>query len=292
MEHDDDAQAAEEVAETGMKQLAISEEKDSQKSSEEEEPLKPSEAGEEKGTKVVDGKKGASTSVSKESGKPTKKPEKSAKSKNEKPRVHLSLYVIYKDESGLHKIDVWKPDKHGNARGCRLVLELFESKSEPKTYLFGLRVYPTPGSSKYIRRFPDNASGDKAPGDNAAGGKEHEISEFRSFFRRRTGVNWQERNSVPSKGPFYYLPPAVSGKKIESASHENKFDELGGERRQITSHVAKPRDPRDHRDRETSFKRKKSFSEEPPVRAFKVTKPSVSSNSAKVTNGGSKTAET
>lgn len=276
MEHDDDAQAAEEVAETGMKQLAISEEKDSQKSSEEEEPPKPSEVGEEKGTKVVDGKKGASTSVSKESGKPTKKPEKSAKSKDEEPPVDLSLYVICKDESGLHQIEVWKPDRLGKALGRRLVLELFESKSEPKTYLFGARKDLPPDPSTCTRHFPSEAPGEK----------EHEFKQYKSWFRQCTGVRWQRRGSMPSKGPWYYRSPVVPGKKVGSASHKNKSKELGGENGQTTTHVAA------HRDRENSLKRKKSFSEEPAVKAFKVTKPSVASSPAKVTNGGSKTAAT
>ncbi|KAK7711335.1 hypothetical protein SLS64_005358 [Diaporthe eres] len=273
VKHDDDARAAEEVAETGMKHLAISEEKDSQKSSEEKKSPNPSEAGEGKDTKAIDDMKGASTSVSKESGKPTGKPEKSAKVKNKEPPVDLRLYNICKDESGLHQIEVSKPDRHGNERGCRLVLELYESKSEPKTYLFGATKYPVQGSGACATHFSSEASGDK----------KLEFQKYRSVFRQCTGVRWHQRDSIPSKGKYCYRSPIIPGNKIGSASHENKSKELGGGKGQATSHVA------DLRDRETSFKRKRSFSEERPAKAFKVTKPSIPGNSANVTKGGSKT---
>lgn len=274
VKHDDDARAAEEDAETGMKHLAISEEKDSQKSSEEKKSPNPSEAGEGKDTKAIDDMKGASTSVSKESGKPTGKPEKNAKVKNKGPPVDLRLYNICKDESGLHQIEVSKPDRHGNERGCRLVLELYESKSEPKTYLFGATKYPVQGSGACATHFSSEASGDK----------KLEFQKYRSVFRQCTGVRWHQRDSIPSKGKYCYRSPIIPGNKIGSASHENKSKELGGGKGQATSHVA------DLRDRETSFKRKRSFSEERPAKAFKVTKPSIPGNSANVTKGGSKTA--
>lgn len=228
------------------------------------------EAGEGKDTKAIDDMKGASTPVNKESGQPTGKPEKMAKLKNKEPPVDLRLYDICKDESGLHQIEVWKPDKHGNERGCRWVLELYESKSEPKTYLFGATKYSVQGSSSCATCFSSEASGDK----------KLEFQKYKSAFRQCTGVRWHQRDSMPSKeGKYCYRPPIIPKNKIGSASHENKSKELGGDKGQRTSRVA------DHRDRETSSKRKRSFSEERPAKAFKVTKPSVASNSAKVTNG-------
>lgn len=280
MEHEDDAGAAGEVDETGMKQLTISEEKVSQVSSEETDPPRVSEAGEESGTKVVNDRKEASMPIDKESGKPIGKPENSAKSKDQEPPVDLSLYVVCKDESGLHQIEVCKPDKHGNGRGYRWVLELFESKSEPKTYLFGGRKYPSLGSSFCIRRFPS-----KAPGD-----KEREFNKYRASFQKLTQVNWDQRDSIPSKGPYYYRSPAVSGQKIGSNSHENMND-LGREKNgNPTSSDAVPHRQRDGERGETSSKRKSDFSEVRPAKAFKVTKPPVVGDSTKDTNGGPKTA--
>lgn len=280
MAQEDNARAAEEVAETGMKQLTISGETVSQLSSEETDPPRVSEAGEDDGTKVVDDKKGASMPVDKESDKPTGKPKKKAKLKDQEPPDDLSLYVIYKDESALYQIEVCKTDKHGNEGGCRWVLELYESKSEPKTYLFGAKQYPTAASSAFIRRFPS-----KAPGE-----KERQLKKFKDSFRNWTQVDWSERDSMPSKGPYYYLSPAVPGKKVGSTSHENKLGELGREEKgNLTGAIAVPHGQRDD-DGETSSKRKSGFSEERPAKAFKVTKPSVVGDSAKTTNGGPKTA--
>lgn len=286
---DEDAAAAEEAVGNGMEHLTISEKKESlvvvgeeisQKISEGKVPQKVSEAGDGRATQAADGIKGASTPVNKESGKPAGKPEKNTRVKDQEPPVDLSLYAVCEDESGLHQVEVWKPDRHGNARGCRWVLELYESKSVPKTYLFGATKYPNPGSGACIRRFPS-----KAPRD-----KEHELQELRFFFWNRTRVLWRQRDSMPSKGPFYYLSPAVSGKAVGGGSHKNTFDQLG-ERKDWnpTGSVAVPHEHHDS-DRKTSVKRKRSFSEERPTKAFKVTKPVVTSDSANANNGGSKTA--
>lgn len=277
MKHDD-AQAADEIAGTGMKHLATSEEKDSQKSSKEKDRQELSKSGEEKDAKVIDDTKGASMPVS----KPTEKLKKSAKLKDEEPPVNLSLYEICKNGSGLHQTEIWKPDKHGNARGVRWLLELYESKSEPKRYLFGARRYPKPGSSACIRNFPS-----KAPGD-----KKHELKEFKTFFWLYTGVYWRQRDSLPGEGPYYYLSSAPPGKTIGNAGHKNKSDELGEmKQRNPTSSVNFPHEHRDgDGNGKISLKRRSSFSEERPAKAFKVTKPSVASHSAQVTDGGSKVA--
>lgn len=280
MKHDDDAQAAEEGAETGMKHLTISEEGTSQKSAEKKDSRKPSESGEEKGTKVIDDTKEASTPVKKESGKPAGKPKKKAKVKDQEPPVDLDLYDICKTEAGLLQIELWKPDEHGNERGSLRVLELWESKSEPKTYLFGLRRYPTADPSTCIRSFPS-----KAPGD-----KKHEFGEFQLSFGDHTGVRWHHRDSRPSKGPYYYLSSAAPRKTDASSGHKNESSEPGSEKKKNqTSSVAVPQEQCDG-DGETSSKRKSGFSEERPAKAFKVTKPLVVGEPAKTTNDGPRTA--
>lgn len=278
-ERDDNAGAADETAETGMKRLTISEEKLPPKISEEEEPPKASgdeelstssEADEGNGTEVTDDAR-----VGKKSGESTKEREESARSKDQEPPVDLSLYSICKDESVLHQIEVCKPDEHGNAQGCRLIMELYESKSEPRTYLFGARKYPTPGSSTCIRRFSPEAHGDKEP----------VFERYKAFFRKITGVEWHQRDLMPSTGPFYYSSPAVTGKKIGSPSHENKPNEVEGEKTQNAM-----ADARRHHKLETP-KRKGTFSEEErPEKALKVTKPSVVGDLIKATDSGSKTA--
>lgn len=279
MEQEEDARAAEEAAETGMEQLTISGEKVSQVSSEKTDPPRVSEAGEESGAKVIDDKEEAGMPVDKENDKPAGKPKKRAMPEDQQPPVDLDLYAIYKDESGLYQTEVCKTDRHGNEGGCRCILELYESKSEPKKYLFGAKKYPTAASSACFRRFPSRAPGEK----------ERQLKKFKVNFRNWTQVDWSERDSMPSKGPYYYLSPAVPGKKVGSTSHENKLDELGREEKgNLTGAVAVPHGQRDD-DGETSSKRKSGFSEERPAKAFKVTKPSVVGDSAKTTNGGSKT---
>lgn len=268
----DDARAAEEEAGAGSQQLATSGDKGSQKSSEEQDPPKPSESGERKGTKAVHDIKGLCKPANR-SDKPPGKPKEGAKASEQEPGVDLSLYTIYKDESGLHQIEVRKEAR-------RLILELYESKSAPKTYLLGTREYSKPGSSTCTKRFPIEARKDK----------EHELARFRSRFWRYTGVRWHQRDSFPSTGPYHYRRRAVPEETTGSANHKNELDGLGKAKEENTakSFVVSCR----HRqvDLKTAFKRQGSSPEKQPAKELKVTKHSVAGGSGKVTNGGSKTA--
>lgn len=259
-----------------MKHLTISEEGTSQKSAEEKGSRKLPKSGEGKGTIVIDDTKTASTPVKDESGKPSGKPKKKAKLEDQEPPVDLSLYDICKDESGLLQIELWKADNYGNERAIRCVLELHESKSEPKTYLFGARRYLKPGSNCFLRSFLSEAPGDK----------KREFRKFRSSFRSFTNIDWHQRDSMPSKGPYYFRSPAVPAKNTGNASNEHKLDGFGGEKEQNqTSSVAVPQGQRDG-DRKTLSKRKSGFPDERPAKALKVTKPLVVGGPAKTTNDG------
>lgn len=268
----DDARAAEEEAGAGSRQLATSGDKSSQKSSEEQDPPRPSESGERKGSKAVHDIKGLCKPANK-SDRPPGKPKDGAKAKEQEPGVDLSLYTIYKDESGLHQIEVRK-------EGRRLILELYESKSAPKTYLLGTREYSKPGSSTCTKRFPIKPRGNK----------EHELARFRSHFWRYTGVRWHQRDSIPSTGPYHYRRRAVPEDTTSSVNHKNKLDGLGkAEKENKTKSLVESCRHRQV-DLKTAFKRKSSFSEEQPAKELKVTKHSVADGSGRVTDGGSKIA--
>lgn len=267
----DDARSAEEAG-AGSRQLTTSGDKGSQESSEEQDPPNPSESGERKGTKAVHDIKGLRNPTNR-SEMPPGKPKEGAKAKEQEPGVDLSLYTIYKDESGLHQIEVRK-EAH------RLILELYESKSAPKMYLFGTREYSKPGSSTCSKRFPIKARKDK----------EHELARFRSRFWRYTGVRWHQRDSFPSTGPYHYRRRAVPEETTGSASHKNKLDGLRKAEEENTTKSLVDSCRHRQADLETAFKRQSNFSEKQPAKELKVTKHSVAGGSGKVTNGGFKTA--
>jgi hypothetical protein len=270
----DDASAVEEAAETGSEQVATPEEKSSQKSSGDQDSPKSSGSGEGKGTIVFDHIKRLGNPATNESDEPAGKPENGARVKDQAPPVDLSRFTIYRDDSGLYQAEVRK-------QGRRYILELYESKSAPKTYLFGTRVYQKPGSSTCVRHFPS-----KTPRD-----KEHELERFKSRYWRCTGKRWGQRDSNLSNGSGPdHQPQAVPKKTTDSAGPKNKLDELGKVKKQNpTKSLAVP-----HRHRQvdlkTAFKRKGSSSEKQPAKKLKVTKHSVAGGSGEVTNGGSKTA--
>ncbi|KAJ0118317.1 hypothetical protein J7T55_009100 [Diaporthe amygdali] len=241
---DDETKAEKGIAETEIKHSTIPEETD---------PPNVSEALEKESKKVVDDKKKAGILANKASSKAAGKAagKASTKPKNKEPPVDLSLYSVCKDEPGLHSIEVSKP-------GLRLILELFESKSEPKKFLFGARKYKTKDPGFCARCFPSSVPGSK----------KHEFKQFRLFFWQCTGVHWHQRNSVPSKGPFYYQSPALPEKTTISTGHKETSSQLGGtKKRQSMGFEAFSREHCDHK---TSMKRKRCYSEElTPARALK-----------------------
>ncbi|KAK2604856.1 hypothetical protein N8I77_007752 [Diaporthe amygdali] len=258
---DDETKAEEETAETEIKHSTVPEVTD---------PPKVSEALEKESKKVVDDKKKASILANKASSKAAGKA--STKSKNKDPPIDLSLYSVCKDEPGLHSIEVSKP-------GLRLILELFESKSEPKKFLFGARKYKTKDPGFCARCFPSSVPGSK----------KHEFKQFRLFFWQCTGVHWHQRNSVLSKGPFYYQSPALPEKTTVSTGHKKTSSQLGGTKEPKSMGFESV--PLEHCGHKTSMKRKRCYSEElPPGRALKVSKPLTAGNASKATNGEPTTA--
>ncbi|KAI3398487.1 hypothetical protein diail_9169 [Diaporthe ilicicola] len=231
---------------------------------------------------AFDDKDKASIPANKERSKLPGKPKTCAESRTEDPAVDLNLFVVSRGKTGLYSIEVSKPGKLESPQGSRWMLELFESEAEPKKYLFRAREYMTEGSGICRSYFPS-----KAPGD-----KKNELAEFRNFFQQRTGVDWHQRDEVPSTGPFYYQPPGALAKAIGSTSHKDGFDQLEGSKgRSSTSSGVVFRKPCD---RKISLRRKRSCSEGEcharACKALELSKPSVAVDSAKATDCGYRTA--
>lgn len=274
MSGEDEARAGE-AAEDGPNRLATSEEERIQRKSEKKEPPKPSYFGERKVSKAVDDTKRLGNPVSNKSDKAARKPEDGVKHEKIEPSVDLSRFIIYRDDIGPYQTEVFY-------KGRRHVLELYESRSAPKTYLFSSGVYPKPASSKCIRHFPS-----KTPRD-----KERELRKFKSYFWRMTEKRWRQPESNLSNGSSPGCQPRpVPKTTFGSANYKKNSDGL--EKFKKEGHPEKslviPREQRQV-DLKTSFKRKSSFSETRPAKELKVTKYSIAGRSDEAKNGGSKTA--
>lgn len=236
-----------------------------------------SESGKKECKKVVDEKKKARMPVKKdprEGGKVDGEP----KMENGDPPVDLKQYVVSMGRSGLYSIEISSLDKIGSSRGWQLTLELFESKSDPKTYLFGARKFNAQDSGSCERYFPS-----KFPGD-----KECELTELRKFFQEFTGVDWHQRDSVRSTGPYYYQSSALPGRVIDSVDRKDKSDQPGGFKEHNS--IGSDANSREPCDRNFLLKRKRSFSEEPQhtaktSKASKKSKTVVDIDSAKAKHG-------
>ncbi|KUI65619.1 hypothetical protein VM1G_00176 [Cytospora mali] len=128
---------------------------------------------------------------------------------NEYPAIlrerQCDLYRIYKDPTDgfPYQVEVSCPDKDGNPRGKRWILQLLESKATPRLYIFSTIHFKTAGAHPI-----------SGPGSDAARLKDLAIKEFQGFFFSKTGIMWKERLLKASAEQqhkdhkFRYYPPA------------------------------------------------------------------------------------
>ncbi|POS73450.1 hypothetical protein DHEL01_v208152 [Diaporthe helianthi] len=246
---EDDARAGG-ASKHGPKHSARRGEESTQNSSEKKGQLGSSGLKDSEVIKLIDGIKRPGNPADSKSDKPAGMPKDGAKAENHEPHIDLSRFSIYRDETGPYQVEVFN-------QGHRHILELYESKSTPKKYLFSIRVYQKSGSSKCDRRFPS-----KTPRD-----KDHELERFRSRFWRMSGKRWRQRDSNPNNEKLG---------KYKKESHPASSPVVPHRQRQV--------------DLKTSFKRKSSFSDNRPAKELKVTKYSTAGESGKASTGESKVA--
>lgn len=265
---EDNARAAE-AAENGPERLAISGEGSIQKKPEKKCPPKSSDFEDSKATNIVDGISKHGNSVDNKSDKPAGKLKDGVKVENSEPCIDLSRFTIYRDKCGPYQVEV-------HSQGYRCVLELFESKSTPKTYLFGIGEYLRPNSSICTRRFPS-----KTPRD-----KDHELEKFRSRFWRMSGARWPQQETNASNGAVSVRQPRpVPNTTTSSANYKNNLNEIGELKKESTTSCLAIAHKYRQVDLKTSFKRKSSFPENRPAKELKVTKFSIAGGSGKPKNG-------
>ncbi|KAK8065484.1 hypothetical protein PG997_012231 [Apiospora hydei] len=119
---------------------------------------------------------------------------------------HPRLFIAYTDETFFRYEIVLTRDQ-----GERYTLTLFESNAKPHMYHVGYIFYRSKGA-KPIR--------DRMEGPEAGGTFDAAFKEFTGFFKRQTGVEWDDRvaafrkgkNNVTGRGFVYELP--AGGKPI------------------------------------------------------------------------------
>ncbi|KAJ4119922.1 hypothetical protein NW768_010512 [Fusarium equiseti] len=117
------------------------------------------------------------------------------------------FYHLYRDRLNfVYEIDITRDDEMTGEFGQKYTLYLWESNAKPHLYLFAARFLKKKGSTQpsYHRPSPHE------------GPWRQEMNLFMDFFKKKTGIDWQDRVTLANTQPrayFQYTPPA-RGKPI------------------------------------------------------------------------------
>ncbi|KAI1640218.1 hypothetical protein F4809DRAFT_665591 [Biscogniauxia mediterranea] len=119
--------------------------------------------------------------------------------------VDPNCYHVYRDATFFeYNITLTRDDEASGNVGQKYILTLWESNAKPHLYHFVAKFLKRPGSAPCYFRPSDS------PRKLA-----HELALFKDFFRRRTGLLWDDRVRRAGTKPqrFQYTPP-TGGKPI------------------------------------------------------------------------------
>ncbi|KAK1769225.1 hypothetical protein QBC33DRAFT_347514 [Phialemonium atrogriseum] len=115
--------------------------------------------------------------------------------------VNSNLYHTYTDATYFrYEITLTRDDAEEEIKGQRYTLYLFESNARPHLYLFAAKLY-----KKHRDPQPNFFRPSQTPQSFST-----EFDRFKSFFRKKTGIEWDERlikARTADKGHFSYSPP-------------------------------------------------------------------------------------
>ncbi|RBR03079.1 uncharacterized protein FIESC28_11806 [Fusarium coffeatum] len=117
------------------------------------------------------------------------------------------FYHLYRDRLNfVYEIHITRDDEMTGEVGQKYTLYLWESNAKPHLYLFAARFLKKKGSTQpsYHRPSPHE------------GPWRQEMDLFMDFFKKKTGIDWQDRVTLANTQPrayFQYTPPA-RGKPI------------------------------------------------------------------------------
>ncbi|RGP70799.1 hypothetical protein FSPOR_3819 [Fusarium sporotrichioides] len=116
--------------------------------------------------------------------------------------VNTNFYHLYRDRLNfVYEVDITRDDEMSGEVGQKYTLYLWESNAKPHLYLFAARFLKRKGSTQpsYYRPSPYE------------GLWRQEMDLFMDFFKKKTGIDWQDRVSLANTQPsayFQYTPPA------------------------------------------------------------------------------------
>ncbi|KAI1492062.1 hypothetical protein F5X96DRAFT_427889 [Biscogniauxia mediterranea] len=121
--------------------------------------------------------------------------------------VDPNCYHVYRDVTFFeYNITLTRDDEASGNIGQKYILTLWESNAKPHLYHFVAKFLKRPGSGSAPCYFRPSGSPRKLA---------HELALFKDFFRRRTGLLWDDRVRRAGTKPqrFQYAPP-TGGKPI------------------------------------------------------------------------------
>ncbi|UNI21394.1 hypothetical protein JDV02_007388 [Purpureocillium takamizusanense] len=121
--------------------------------------------------------------------------------------VNTNLYHIYSDRMNFYyQFDIRRDDESLGEQGQRYQLCLWESNAKPHLYWF---------TAKFLKRKGDSQPTYHRPSPHS-GKWRHEMDLMTDFFRKKTGVAWEDRvllhKTMPSS--FFQYTPPTGGKSV------------------------------------------------------------------------------
>ncbi|KAL4724929.1 hypothetical protein ACLX1H_008376 [Fusarium chlamydosporum] len=121
--------------------------------------------------------------------------------------VNTNFYHLYRDRLNfVYEVDITRDDEMTGEIGQKYTLYLWESNAKPHLYLFAARFLKRKGNTQPYYHRPSPYEGKWR----------REMDLFMDFFKKKTGIDWQDRITLAHTQPrayFQYTPPAV-GKPV------------------------------------------------------------------------------
>ncbi|CEI68599.1 unnamed protein product [Fusarium venenatum] len=112
------------------------------------------------------------------------------------------FYHLYRDRLNfVYEVDITRNDEATGEIGQKYTLYLWESNAKPHLYLFAARFLKRKGSTQPSYHRPSTYEGLWR----------NEMDLFMDFFKKKTGIDWQDRVTLANTQPgayFQYAPPA------------------------------------------------------------------------------------
>ncbi|KAK2928517.1 BRCT domain superfamily [Fusarium oxysporum f. sp. vasinfectum] len=151
--------------------------------------------------------------VAKENAKKREKARIEKGKRNAEKFVNTNLFHLYRDRLNfVYQVDITRDNEFTGEFGQKYSLCLWESNAKPHLYWFTAKFLKHKGSAQPVYHRPSPHEGKWRA----------QMGLFVDFFKKKTGIDWQDRVSLAQTMPssyFQYEPPRETHRETSEARH-------------------------------------------------------------------------